>query len=220
MKHRREQIVKARRERLLKICREPIINISTLVLIIGLLGFIGGCADDGMEWHSKNISGLMPELSFELTDESGELVTAESYRGKIVMMFFGFTNCPHYCPTTLSKLAQVLNKLPADMRADVRVLFVSVDPKRDSVEDVATYTENFAPEVTGFTGTENQLRELAKRYRSTFSYGKPNEKGNYDVSHSLAIYVFDRAGKARLMILEDQPVEAITADVKALASTE
>lgn len=195
-------------------------NVRAWILITGFLAFLGGCADDGREWHSKNISGLMPELSFELTDETGNSARAERYRGKIIMMFFGFTNCPHYCPATLSKLAQVLNQLPDKMRDDVLVLFVSVDPGRDSVEDVATYTENFASEVIGFTGTEKQLRELAKRYRTTFSYGEPNEEGNYDVSHGLAIYVFDRAGKARLMILEDQPDEAITADVIALASTE
>ncbi|MEX2489554.1 MAG: SCO family protein [Pseudomonadales bacterium] len=212
MKKHRGQVVKER--------RGQVVKIGAWVLTISFLVFIGGCADDGMDWHSKNISGLMPELSFELTDETGELVTAERYRGKIVMMFFGFTNCPHYCPATLSKLSQVLNQLPDGIREDVRVLFVSVDPTRDSVEDIATYTDNFASEVIGFTGTENQLRELAKRYRTTFSYGKPNDKGNYDVSHGLAIYVFDRSGKARLMILEDQPIETITADVKILASPE
>lgn len=171
-----------------------------------------------MNWHSKNISGLMPTLSFDLVDETGKPADEEDYRDKVVMMFFGFTHCPHYCPTTLSKLSRVLNELPDGMRNEVRVLFVSVDPKRDSPDNIATYTDNFAPEIVGMTGTEKNLRELAKRYRTTFSYGKPDDQGNYDVSHGLAIYVFDRNGNARLMILEEQPVEEITADLAKLVS--
>jgi len=163
----------------------------------------------------------MPELRFELIDETGQRTSAETYRGKVVMMFFGFTYCPHFCPATLSKMRQVLNELPGNMRDDVRVLFISIDPKRDGVEDIAAYTENFAPETIGFTGTEKELRALAKRYRTTFSYGEPDERGSYDVSHGLAIYVFDRAGKARLMSLQGQPVEEITSDVtKLVASAE
>ena len=168
-------------------------------------------------WHAKDISSLMPPLAFHLTDENGKKVTAANYRGKIVMLFFGYTNCPDYCPTTLAKLAKVLGNMPNE-RDQVRVLFVSVDPRRDNPERLAVYTSNFAPEVIGLTGTEQALRDLAKRYRTTFGYGKPDSRGNYEVTHGLAVYVFDKHGRARLMILDDQPVAAITADLKQLIS--
>lgn len=191
----------------------PVIKtICPLFLVLCLCA----CARDDSQWNAKNISGLMPALSFELTGENGKPVTAGDYRGKTVMLFFGFTHCPHFCPTTLSKLGQALNLLSDQQREQVRILFVSVDPERDDIEDIATYTDNFAPEVFGMTDTEAALREFAKQYRTTFSYGEPDENGNYDVSHGLAVYVFDSEGEPRLMILEQQKAEQIAADLRRL----
>jgi len=182
---------------------------------------LGGCSGGDEQFHAKSIERLMPPLAFELTDETGKRVTADAYRGKTAMLFFGFTHCPHFCPMTLAKLTGVLKKLPDDIRRDVRVLFVSVDPARDTPRRLAAYTDNFAPEVIGLTGTEAELRALAKRYRTTFSYGPADAEGNYNVSHGLAIYVFDRQGKARLMILKEQTIGQIADDLgKLAASTE
>ncbi len=158
----------------------------------------------------------MPELSFQLVDETGHAVDAGDFRGKVVMLFFGFTHCHDYCPTTLSKLTQSLKALPGDMRDDVLILFVSVDPGRDTVEDLAVYTGNFGPRVIGLTGDDDDLRDLAKRYRTTFSYGEPDEHGNYMVSHGRAVYVFDSRGRARLMILNGQSAELIAQDLRQL----
>jgi protein SCO1/2 len=187
-----------------------------LLLLIAML--LGACSGDDNEWHAKSIARLMPPLDFELTDENGKSVTAADYRGKTVMLFFGFTHCPHFCPMTLAKLARVLDQLPNGVRQDVRVLFVSVDPDRDTPRRLAAYTDNFAPEVIGLTGTEAHLRALAKRYRTTFSYGPADAEGNYNVSHGLAIYVFDRQGKARLMILKEQTIGQIADDVRRLTA--
>lgn len=157
----------------------------------------------------------MPKLAFHLTDEQGKPVTAANYRGKIVMLFFGYTNCPDYCPTTLSRLARVLDSMPNERKA-VRILFVSVDPGRDTPHRLAVYTSNFAPEITGLTGSQAQLRALAKRYRTTFSYGQPNKRGNYVVTHGLAVYVFDNDGNARLVFLNLEHVQQIAGDLKQL----
>ena len=191
-------------------------NIFIVSCIATILAIVSGCSRHS-PWHAKDISGLMPDLEFSLTDESGNPVTFDSYRGKTLMLFFGYTNCPDYCPTTLSKLARVLQQLPND-RKEVRILFVSVDPKRDSPRNLAIYTNNFAPEVIGLTGSEPALRALTKRYRTTFSYGTPNAQGNYEVSHGLAVYVFDGKGEARLMILGEQTVPDIVADIKRLVN--
>lgn len=176
-----------------------------------------GCTNS-QHWNAKNIAGLMPNLQFTLTDENDKPVSAQTYRGKIVMLFFGYTNCPDYCPTTLAKLAKVLKTLPHE-RQDIRVLFVSVDPRRDDPHRLAVYTSNFAPEVVGLTGSESELRALAKRYRTTFGYGKPDAQGNYVVTHGLAVYVFDHNSAARLMILSQETAPQIAADLKRLASS-
>lgn len=189
--------------------------IGCVLLVVALLG---GCSGDDRQFHAKSIARLMPPLAFELTDENGKSVTAADYRGKTVMLFFGFTHCPHFCPMTLAKLARVLERLPHGMRKDVRVLFVSVDPDRDTPRRLAAYTDNFAPEVIGLTGSEAHLRALAKRYRTTFSYGPADAEGNYNVSHGLAIYLFDRQGKARLMILKEQTIGQIADDVRKLTA--
>lgn len=190
--------------------------IATLCCAVLMTGLLQGCQHKP-EWNAKDISGLMPKLEFNLTDENGQGVTADTYKGKIVMLFFGYTNCPDYCPTTLSKLARVLKNVP-DAADKVRVLFVSVDPKRDDPHRLAVYTSNFAPEIIGLTGSQTALRALAKRYRTTFGYGKPDRAGNYVVTHGLAVYVFDTSGKARLMILSKEKVPEITADLKRLVS--
>lgn len=185
------------------------------ILLIGAV-LLQSC-NKGPAWNAKDISGLMPPLAFNLVDESGRHVTAADYRGKIVLLFFGYTNCPDYCPTTLARLASVLDKLPNE-RNEVQILFVSVDPRRDDPQRLALYTSNFAPEIIGLTGTEPALRELAKRYRTTFSYGKPNKLGNYEVTHGLAVYVFDRTGKARLMILDTEGAQQVATDLKRLVA--
>lgn len=182
-----------------------------------VLAFLAGCSGDQQNWNAKSISGLMPELSYELTDTSGQTVTAEDTDGNIRLMFFGFTSCPDICPTTLQKLSRVVSNLPEPTRKDVKIIFVSVDPARDTPERIKSYVEFFSDGIIGLTGTEESLRELSKRYRTTFGYEAPNEDGNYDVSHSSAVYVFDRDGEARLLVRPAQSTEALIADIKALA---
>jgi protein SCO1/2 len=191
---------------------------GTRLLATFVLVFLAGCSSDQQNWNAKSISGLMPELSYELTDTSGETVTAEDMDGNIRLMFFGFTSCPDICPTTLQKLARVVRNLPEPVRKDVKIIFVSVDPERDTPERIGSYVGFFSDSIIGLTGSEENLRELSKRYRTTFGYETPDEGGNYDVSHSSAVYVFDRDGAARLLVRPGQSAEALTADLTALAS--
>lgn len=189
---------------------------ATIACVLLFIAALPGCSKK-VHWNAKDISSLMPRLEFNLTDENGRPVTAKNYRGKIAMLFFGYTNCPDYCPTTLAKLAHVLADIPNE-RKEVRVLFVSIDPKRDNPHRLAVYTSNFAPEIIGLTGTMAELRELTKRYRTTFGYGKPDKSGNYIVTHGLAIYVFDKKGNARLMILSHETAPQIAEDLKHIAA--
>lgn len=189
----------------------PIIVVATTAI------FLTGCFGDDKPWRGKDISSLIPELAFELTDASSDTITAKETDGKIRMLFFGFTSCPDVCPATLQKLSRAVNDMPEQWQDDTRIVFVSVDPQRDTPEKIKNYVDFFSDKAIGLTGDEKALRELSKRYRTTFSYDDPDAKGNYNVSHSGAVYVFDREGNARLLFKPGLSVEDIRTDLVALA---
>lgn len=182
-----------------------------------LLLLLMGCQQEP-EWHSRDISNLMPSLAFELTDETGNAVTEADFSGQVNLLFFGFTQCPDICPTTLAQLAAALRNLSNSEQEKVQVLFVSVDPERDSSERLREYTDAFGARFIGLTGTEQQLRELNKRYRVTYGYDEPDSDGNYNVSHSSAVFAFDLSGQVRLLIRDDIAAPDIASDVKRLLS--
>lgn len=165
-------------------------------------------------WYGHDITGVMPDLEFELTDHTGQHVTAEDYRGKIKLMFFGYTSCQHVCPVALSKLAAATRDL-GDQADQIEILFVAVDPKRDK-KVLDEYVTNFTPDLVGLTGTQKQLKEVAKRYRVAFSYEEPRDDGFYIVNHSGAVFVFGPQGKTRLLIDDQAKTANITADLRRL----
>lgn len=182
-------------------------------LLSGIL-WLAGCSDPA--WQTKDISGLMPPLEFELISEEAEPVSEADYAGEVTLLFFGFTHCPHICPATLANLAAISGELGEAAQDDLQVLFVSVDPDRDDPATLQEYTDAFGPEFTGLTGDEEALEALTRRYRVTYGYGKKDDAGNYDVSHSNAVFAFNRNGEAQLLIRENDPKEAIIADLNRL----
>jgi len=142
----------------------------------------------------------MPPLAFTMTRaEDGKTVTADDFKGTVTLLYFGYTFCPDVCPTTLSNLAVALKRL-GDKAADVRVLFVTVDPNRDTLPVLKQYAAAFAPQVVGLRGTGDQLAALAKRYRVAYSVTPASGDTPYTVTHSSAIYVFDGSGQIRLLV--------------------
>ncbi len=175
---------------------KPYFGLITILLAIPALLFVPRTTS---AWNSAAIDGGLPTLQFTMTRASdARTVTATDYRGKIVLLYFGYTFCPDVCPTTLVNLSQMLKVLPADAD-DVRVLFVTVDPDRDTLSALARYTESFAPQVVGLRGTPDQLAALAKRYRVAYSVQPAGHGRDYEVTHGSAVYVFDRNGAARLL---------------------
>ena len=190
-----------------------------LVLSLGIL--LAGCGDRG-KWYSIDVSGSLPPLSFTMTRAvDGGKVTAADYRGKIVVLYFGYTQCPDECPTTVSNLSQVLSQIGRSAR-QVRVLFVTVDPHRDTAPVLAAYVGNFAPQIVGLRGTPDELARLARRYRVFYSVTPASDGHPYEVTHSSAVYVFDRSGAARLIIASLDTVKpdlaGTTADLERLVS--
>jgi protein SCO1/2 len=173
------------------------------------------CAESPPPWHGTDIRGVMPDLAFHLTDEHGRPVGAANYAGKLRLVYFGFSHCDDVCPATLHTLTEAIARLGAEA-GRVRVLFVSVDPRRDTPAVLARYAHHFGPQVVGLTGSQAQLRALAKRYRVSFSYGKPDAKGDYEVYHSSAVFTFDGRGRARLLVGQKEGAATIAADLKRL----
>jgi protein SCO1/2 len=166
------------------------------------LALLAGCGD-GAKWHAVDVSGSLPRLSFALTrSKDGKRVTEADYRGRVVLLYFGYTQCPDECPTTLANAAAILTRLGAAAQS-VRMIFVTVDPSRDTAPVLSAYASNFAPEIEGLRGTPDELAALARRCRVLYSVTPATRDHPYEVTHSAGVYVFDRRGGARLIALLD-----------------
>ncbi len=195
-------------------------SLGSLRIVLGLLIgiFITAC-DQEIDWNSTDISGIMPDLSLALVNTEGAQVTEKDFTGKMNVVFFGYTFCPDICPATLAKLRMAKRQLSPEQQAEINVLFVSVDPDRDTPEHLKRYIGSFGPGFVGLTGTQEQLQSMVRRYRVTYGYGKPDEYGSYEVSHSSAIFVFDPTGNARLLAKDTMPTEALADDLRRVLET-
>jgi protein SCO1 len=163
----------------------------------------------------KDVTGLVAPLRFHLTDEDDQPVTARDYRHDLVLLYFGYTECPDECPTTLTTLANALHTLGPEA-SKVRVLFVSVDPKRDTTAVLKRYVSNFGPDFVGLRGDQAELTALSKRFRIAYHYEKPDPYGNYEVDHSSAVFIFDGEGRARLLAQSDNTARQVASDLRRL----
>jgi protein SCO1/2 len=131
---------------------------------------------------------------FTLVDNNGQTVTDRTYRGKWLLVFFGYTHCPDVCPTTLNSIAAALRQLgPA--AASVQPLFITVDPQRDTPRVLANYVRAFDPRIIGLTGTTEQIAAVAREYRVYFSADETPEQRDYQLDHSAFVYVMNPQGK-------------------------
>jgi protein SCO1/2 len=189
-----------------------VISIAAIAACLAL----AACDGRSVDWYGRDITGVMPDLAFTMRRANdGKPVTAADYRGKIALVYFGYTNCPDVCPTTLANLAEALRRLGPKAKT-VRVLFVSVDPDRDTAAILKAYVNAFSPEMDGLRGTKNAIAALARRYRVAYSVKKPTKTHAYEVNHSAAVFVFDRDGRARLVTLKTDDTAALTADMERL----
>ena len=132
-----------------------------------------------------SVSFLVPPLAFTMRDTvTGQPVTQQDFRGKVVMLYFGYTNCPDVCPDTLYKVKTIFNRLPADIKNNIVFLFVTVDPDRDSLPILKQYLALFDPHLVGLRGNADQLYRLARRYRVVFAVHPSPDPDKYIVVHS------------------------------------
>lgn len=171
-------------------------------------------------WHGIDVTGSSPPLALSMTRASdGHTVTAADFRGRVVMLYFGYVSCPDACPLTMSRIAHVLDNL-GPLASQVRVLFVTVDPERDTLPVLRDYASAFGADFVGLRGTPDALAALARRYRIAYSITPATEDTPETVTHSSAVYVFGREGHARLLIpglaSQTPDLDGVTQDMRRL----
>ena len=188
------------------------LKFGRMMLCVAMTLLLNGC-DTEKQWQLHEITGHLPDLRFSLVSDTGQPVTDKTYQGYLVMLFFGFTSCKAECPTTLFRLTKIVRRLEEKANR-TRILFVTLDPGRDTLQVLHRYVTAFDTEHTvGLTGNESGIEDLAKRYRAGF---RPRESDSEEISHSTAVYVFDPQGHARFLITPEDAVETVTNDLRGM----
>lgn len=163
---------------------------------------------------NTDITGLDYAKNFRLTDHTGQARTLADYQGKVVLVFFGFTQCPDVCPTTLAEMAELKQQLGPD-GDKLQVLFVTVDPERDSQEVLAGFIPAFDPSFVALRGNAEQTAQIAKDFKIFVQKVATNDGQSYSIDHTAGSYLFDPQGRLRLFVRHGQQ-ETLLGDIRQL----
>ena len=166
-------------------------------------------------FHFTDITGAEFARKLELPDADGKPRSLADWRGKVVVVFFGYTQCPDVCPTTMAELAQIRTQLGADGDR-LQTVFVTIDPERDTPEVLKAYLANFGPNVVGLRGDAEQTKAAAKEFKVFYAKVPGKTPGSYTMDHSAASFVFDPAGRVRLFVPYGADTKLLTGDLKQL----
>ena len=192
---------------------------APLAAALSLCALVAGCSRPDEPWRLTDVSGHLPDLDFSLVDDSGKAVDGRSFEGRATLVYFGYTHCPDVCPETMARLMQVLQQVGADANR-VQIVFITVDPARDTPAALQTYVRAFdSKHAVGLTGTDGEIESLAKRYRVAYQMEKRDPRGDYEVTHSSAVYLFDAQGHARLLATDRDSIDAIAHDLRRVIDT-
>lgn len=182
---------------------------------MALLASVSGCSDAKPSFTAIDVTGADYAKDFELTDHNGQVRHLTDFAGKIVVVFFGYTQCPDFCPTTMSELLEVKKALGKDGER-LQVLFVTVDPARDTPEVLKAYVGNFDPTFLGLYTTPDKLAALAKDFKAYYKKVDGKTPTSYTMDHSAGSYVYDTQGRLRLFTRYGSGVPALTQDIAQL----
>ncbi len=174
-----------------------------------------GCMDSKPAFKAVDITGAEYGRDFPLPDTAGRVRSVKDFQGKAVVVFFGFTQCPDVCPTTLTELNQARQLLGPD-GARVQGIFVTVDPERDTPQVLQAYLANFGPDYVGLRGTPEQLAAVAKDFKIYYKKVDGKTPGSYTMDHSAASYVYDPQGRLRLYTRYGSGAQALADDLRLL----
>ena len=176
---------------------------------------LAACSERKPSFNAVDITGADYARDFSLKDADGKLRTLADFKGKVVVLFFGYAQCPDVCPTTMSEMAQVKQQLGAD-GDKLQVLFVTVDPERDTPAVMKAYMGAFDPAFVALIPTPEQLPALAKDFKAYYKKVEGKTPTSYSMDHSAASFVYDTEGRLRLYARYGAGVPAMVSDVKAL----
>jgi protein SCO1 len=188
--------------------------LNRYILSLTIAFAISGCIGQ-KSWHLEEVTGHLPDLGFSLISDRGIPVTAKTYEGYLLLMYFGFTHCNAECPISMARLAHVMRLLGSD--ADrTRILFVTLDPQRDTPQALHRYVAQFDPEhAVGLTGTIADIERLTKQYRAAYRPRSKIEEAG-DIEHGDAVYIFDAKGQARLLATSSDSDDNLAKDLHQL----
>ena len=184
---------------------------------ISAAAILTGCSKGPVEFRGVDITGADYARDFQLTDHNGQQRSLKDFAGKVVVVFFGFTQCPDVCPTSMQELAEVKKQLGKDGER-LQGIFVTVDPERDQLALLKSYMQNFDPGFLALRPTPEQLPALAKDYKIYYKKVDGKTPTSYTMDHSAGSYVYDPAGRLRVYHRYGSGTQALAADVKALLS--
>ena len=185
-----------------------------LGVLLVVLTFVG-CGMPQPEFRNTDVSGTDCCRDFRLTDHNGNARSMADFRGKAVVMFFGYTQCPDVCPTTMAEMKAVLGQLGADAQR-VQVLFVTLDPERDTRELLANYVPAFDPSFLGLYGDLETTAKTAREFRVFYQKHSGPTPGSYTLDHTAGSYVFDPLGRVRLFVRHGDGGANLAADLRSL----
>ena len=189
---------------------------SRRIFLLGGLA-LAACGDGKPGFRNTDITGADYAKDFALTDHTGRKVTLADYRGRVVSVFFGFTQCPDVCPTALSEMREVMERLGPDA-AKLQVLFITIDPERDTQALLAQYVPAFHPAFVGLYGDMATTARVARDFKVFYQKVPGRTPGSYTMDHSAGTYVYDPQGRLRLFVRPAGPAEAPSASVERLTS--
>ena len=195
-------------------------NRSILALLaVGLVGVLVGLAfllsaEEPYEFVGTPYLNPSEAPAFELTADDGERVTLDAHRGKVVLVYFGYTFCPDICPASLAELADALSRFESGDREDIQVMMISVDPARDTPEMLGKYMDHFDESFLGLTGTEEEIAAVAADYNVFYQTYDEGSATGYLVDHWAGVYVIDREGRIVESLSFGMTGEQIANDVK------
>jgi len=187
-----------------------------LIPLFGLLFLLCACSQASkLEFKNTDITGIDYASDFNMPDFNGRQRHLADFKGKVVVMFFGYTQCPDVCPTTMAELSTVMKDL-GPLSDQVQVLFVSLDPERDTPKVLAEYVPNFDKRFLGLVGDLAATQKIARDFKIFYEKVPGKTPGSYSLDHSAGSYVFDKQGHVRLFVRFNQGPDPITHDLKLL----
>ena len=195
--------------------RHAVQSMAGAVALALSAGILAACSPDKPQFKSVDLTGADYASGFSLSDQNGQTRTLKDFAGKVVVVFFGYTQCPDVCPTTMAELAQVKKLLGAD-GDKLQAVFITVDPERDTPALLKAYMGNFDPSFVALRPSMAQLPEVAKDFKVFYKKAEGKTSGSYSMDHSAGSYIFDAKGRIRLYTRYGSGTENLVSDIRLL----